>query len=271
MKTRSVAILSALTLLLTSACTTLGMGSASPVIDRIQKTGELRVGMAGDYPPLNVLDKYGTNIGLEPDLAGALAATLDVKLVVVNKPFGELLAALEAGEVDAVMSGVTMTPARNMSIAFAGPYFISGKAVLTRSELLARANSATELDRASLSLVTLENTTSQSFVERAVPNAKLTTVPTYADGVEMVISGKADAMVADYPVCVTTVLRNSGAGLIAAVSPFTFEPIGIALPANDALFLNLVQNYLHSLEGTGLLTQLRAKWFDDASWLLQLP
>jgi hypothetical protein len=37
------------------------------------------------------------------------------------------------------------------------------------------------------------------------------------------------------------------------------------------LFVNLVQNYLKSLEGTGLLDQVRLKWFADPSWLLELP
>jgi polar amino acid transport system substrate-binding protein len=63
---------------------------------------------------------------------------------------------------------------------------------------------------------------------------------------------------------------NPDADLATIPAPFTFEPIGIALPANDALFVNLVQNYLRSLEGTGLLDQLRAKWFDNAGWLMDV-
>jgi len=55
------------------------------------------------------------------------------------------------------------------------------------------------------------------------------------------------------------------------VSPFTFEPIGAAVSADDALMANLVQNYLTTLEGTGLLEALRLKWFADGSWLDQLP
>jgi ABC-type amino acid transport substrate-binding protein len=55
------------------------------------------------------------------------------------------------------------------------------------------------------------------------------------------------------------------------VTPFTVEPLGIALPADDPLFVNLVENYLHTLEGTGLLTQLKAKWFSEGSWVSELP
>jgi ABC-type amino acid transport substrate-binding protein len=54
-------------------------------------------------------------------------------------------------------------------------------------------------------------------------------------------------------------------------TPFTTEPLGIALPADDPLLLNLVQNYLHTVEDTGQLTMLKARWLSDGSWLDQLP
>ncbi len=199
MQLRWLAVLIGLAVLATSACTSLGIGSRSPVIDRIRKNGEIRVGMTGDYPPLNALDTSNRNIGLEPDLAQALAATIGVDLVVVNRPFAELIPALEAGEVDAVMSGMTMTPARNMDVAFAGPYFISGKAVLTHSESLSRIATPSELDRPNLTLSVLAGTTSQTFVERAIPRAKVVTTKDYGEAVAMVIDGRVDAMLADYP------------------------------------------------------------------------
>ena len=46
--------------------------------------------------------------------------------------FGVLLPALQAGKVDMVLSGMTITPDRNLKVAFVGPYFISGKAILTK-------------------------------------------------------------------------------------------------------------------------------------------
>ena len=86
-----------------------------------------------------------------------------------------------------------------------------------------------------------------------------------------VIEDRVDALVADFPICVLAVLRNPMAGLTTLTTPFTVEPLGIALPADDPLFVNLVENYLNTLEGTGLLTQLKAKWFSDGSWVQELP
>lgn len=55
------------------------------------------------------------------------------------------------------------------------------------------------------------------------------------------------------------------------MTPFTVEPLGIALPAGDPLFVNLVENYLTTLENTGMLTQFKAKWFSYGSWVSELP
>ena len=100
---------------------------------------------------------------------------------------------------------------------------------------------------------------------------KAVAVSNYKTGIQKVIKGEADAMVADFPICVVALLQNPDAGLESIVSPFTFEPLGAALPPNDALFLNLVQNYMDTLEGMGLMAALRAKWFENGDWLLLIP
>ena len=108
-------------------------------------------------------------------------------------------------------------------------------------------------------------------MKNAIPEATLITTSTYDEAITLVVGGEVDAMVADYPITAVAVLRNPGAGLLTVTNPFTFEPIGMALPGDDMLFVNLVGNYLKSLEGTGLLDQLREKWMSDPSWLLGMP
>ena len=175
-------------------CTNLGWRSSSPVIDRLRETGQLRVGMTGDYPPLNMVDRRGDSIGLEPDLARFLAHGLGVELVVVKLSFGELIDAIEEGRVDAVLSGMTMTPERNQRVAFAGPYFISGKAVLTRDETLRSAGEIGELDRSEIKLTALEGTTSETLIREAMPEAHLMPAKSYESGVGRVIDGQADGL-----------------------------------------------------------------------------
>jgi len=246
-------------------------GGDAPVLYRIANEGKLRVGMSGNQPPLNVKSKSGELIGLEVDLAQLLARAMGVELVPVMKPFGDLLGALEKGEVDLVMSGMTMTPARNMRAAFVGPYFVSGKSILTKAENLANRDETDEINASGVTLAALEGSTSQRFVEMLIPKAKLETTKDYDTAVQLVIDGKVDAFVADHPICVLSVLRFPEANLATLATPLTVEPIGIALPPQDPLFVNLIQNYLGALQGTGEFDALRAKWLEDGSWVSQLP
>jgi len=270
---RSILSLLIATVFALSACQSMGVGGSggqAPVLSRIVKSGELRIGMSGDQPPLNARSKSGSLIGLEVDLAKALAEAMKVQAKFVVKPFPDLLPALEKGDVDMVMSGVTITPGRNMKAAFVGPYFLSGKSILTSQKALDRLDEVPDINASSVSLAALRGSTSQQFVEMLAPNAKLVLIDAYDEGVSKVIDGSVDALVADYPACVLSVLRNPEAGLATLENPFTVEPIGIALPPNAPLFVNLVENYLSAIEGTGILAQLTIKWLDDPSWISQL-
>jgi len=101
-------------------------------LDRILKRGELRVGTSGSQPPFTIKSKEGHLMGYEIDIANLLADAMNLKLTLVAKPFSELLPALEKGEIDVVMSGMTITPERNLKFTFAGPYTLSGKSILAK-------------------------------------------------------------------------------------------------------------------------------------------
>lgn len=266
---RSLAVIS----LLTFAVAAPGQAAdaTSPVLGRIVESGKLRVGMTGDQAPLNARTRDGELIGLEVDLAGALATAMGAELQLVTKPFGDLLAALRGGEVDIVMSGMTITPQRNLEFAFVGPYFVSGKAILTKSSALAASDEADDINEKKYKLAALEGSTSKAFVEVFAPRAKLVTAKNYDEAVQLVLDDEVDALVADYPACVLAMVRHPDSNLATVATPLTVEPIGIAVPAGDALLVNFLQNFLGALEATGLLEQLQKRWFEDASWVQQLP
>ena len=91
------------------------------------------------------------------------------------------------------------------------------------------------------------------------------------EGIQKVLREEVNALVADQETTGVAVLRNPGRGLAALTTPLTIEPIGIALPAGDAQLANLVGNYLAALEDAGVLGAARAFWFEDPSWLRELP
>lgn len=245
--------------------------SGSPGLARILSSDTLRVGMSGSQPPLNFANKEGQTIGLEVDLARTLAGLMGVELKIVQKPFSELLGALASGDVDVVISGMTATPERSMRVAFAGPYFLSGKSIVTRSATLAQIDQATRLDQASISLAALKGSTSEQFVRAVLPKAKLVTTSNYDEAVQLLLADKVSALIADREVVALTAFLHPKEGFATLREPLTIEPIGIAAPAEDPLLARYLDNALEALEASGLLNAIRVRWLERSDWVEQLP
>ena len=245
--------------------------STSPVIDRILQRGELVVGMAGNMPPMNMTTKEGELIGYEVDLARNMAAAMGVGTKMEVMRFAELLPALQSGKIDLILSNMTITPGRNLKVAFVGPYFESGKAFLTKIKTIAIADEPGDIDAKNTKLVALKGSTSQAFVEKAIPDATLVTANDYDEAVKMVLEDKVHAMVADYPICVVSVFRYPDQGLLSVVTTLTYEPIGVGVPAGDPLLVNWVENFMGIAEKVGLFEELKRKWLSKADWLNRLP
>jgi len=244
---------------------------AGPVIDRILQRGELVVGMSGDQPPLNVKTKDGKIIGLDVDLSRIMADAMGVKLKIENIPFHKLLPALQEGKIDMILSNMTMTQTRNLKVAFVGPYFISGKALLAKVDTIISFSGTKDIDKSDFSVAVLKGSTSHVFVKQFVPKAKHVITKSLDESLDLVIQGKVDAMVSDYPFCVVSAFRYKHKGLATVKTPINFEPIGIALPPNDPLLINWVENLLTTLKATNILMNLSKRWFEETSWLKRLP
>jgi len=242
----------------------------APVLDRIMSKKELVVGTAASMPPLNMTLKDGQVVGMEIDLARFIANSLEVKLTLKAMPFNELLPALEAGRVDMVISAMTITAARNAKVAFAGPYFASGKSLLLKRQNAESMNVGAKIDDPGKILVALKGSTSQLFAEKVFPKAKLMLADDYDQAVALVRENKAHALVADQPICQVSVFRYPDADLAALKNTLSYEPFGIAIPANDFLFLNLLQNFITGLENSGEMRNLIDRWFKDGAWVSQL-
>jgi polar amino acid transport system substrate-binding protein len=262
----------ALVLVLVSALVLLGanIAAAGKALDHILKKGELIVGITGAQPPLNITDKNGKIIGYDADIARLIARNMGVDIKFATMPFAELMPALTAGKVDMILSSMTMTLERNLKVAFVGPYYVSGKGILTKPEKISALQQAEGLNNPALRITALKDSTSQAFVEQTAPKAQLMPTPSYDAAVDMLLQDKVDALVADYPYCAFTAFRFQDKGLVAGQSKFTIEPLGIAIP-EDTLLINWLGNFLTMLDASGQMKMLNKHWFQDGSWIKELP
>ncbi len=248
----------------------LSVAAAGPALDRITKRGKLVVGLTGQQPPMNATTKKGELIGLDVDLAKAMASAMGVELAFDTMAFADLLPALISGKVDIVVSGMTATAARNKKVAFVGPYYVSGKGLLAKADRYAALKSGEGLNAPTVTVAALKYSTSLTFAETLMPEAQLIPTDSYDEAVDLILEGKVDVLVADYPFCALTSFRHADKGLAAGQSPLTFEPLGIALP-EDTLLINWMQNFLVMLEGSGELKKMHQKWMNGGAWVNELP
>lgn len=267
---RGIIVSLALLALFAAACASSSGSPPTRGFSRMAATNELRFGVSGQQPPLNMTARNGELIGMEIAMARVLAQSIGVEAIFVRLPFGSLLDALDRGEIDVAMSGITITPKRSQRVTFVGPYFTSGKTLLTKSKQLAEVKTAEGLDSPDLKLVALAGSTSEDFVRSSAPQAQLALTDGLDEAIQIVVRGEADALVADRETCQFAVLRNPDAGLIASTTMFTVEPMGIAVPLDEPQLANLMQTYLTALQSTGALDRVRAFWFENPSWVKDL-
>ena len=144
-------------------------------------------------------------------------------------------------------------------------------AMITTVQIKGVVKSADDFNDPEIHVVALEKSTSESFVQRRLPDASLHSIANYNEGIEMLLTGKVDAMVADIPILQLIMLRYPDAGLGIIEPQLSVEPLGVAIPSGDPQFENLLRNYLRAFDKAGLIPKLRAAWFEDNSWIATLP
>ncbi|MCB1491107.1 MAG: transporter substrate-binding domain-containing protein, partial [Rhodobiaceae bacterium] len=94
--------------------------SSGSVIESIKKSGTIRVGMA-TFVPWAMRDKNGDLIGFEIDVAKKLAEDMGVGIEFVPTAWDGIIPALLAGKFDVIIGGMSITPARNLTVNFTRP------------------------------------------------------------------------------------------------------------------------------------------------------
>lgn len=147
------------------------------------------------HPPFSSWDEDGNAVGIEVDLVEAAAEKLGLEVQWVERPFGELLAAVESGEVDVAVSTIGITPERARRVAFSEPYSSTHIVALVKNDESA-ARTLDELYHARIGADRV--TTSFEAAEQRWPNATLIgEVDAGSTWPEMVQSGRIDAFVVD--------------------------------------------------------------------------
>lgn len=232
--------------------------SASPWAEKVKKQGYLNVGGTDTAPLFSMQDPTtgkvtGFDAGLSQMLAHYITGKKDAngltKLTQVTVDTRETL--LQNHSVDAVFATYTITPERAQKVAFAGPYYESGDAILVKKS---NNDIKTVKDLNGKTVVTESNSTAALDLKKYAPGAKVILQQQDQQCVAAVQEGRADAYVLDQAILIGDAASNSAVKVVG--KPFTQEPYGIGVPKDEPDAKRFVDAWLKKIEADGSMAKL---------------
>jgi ABC-type amino acid transport substrate-binding protein len=245
--------LTALALLLLAAC------AAQRAADRPRAPEpSLRVAVPRNSPPYAFWQESRL-VGLEVDFARELAAALGRPLALVEIEFTDLIPTLRAGRADLVMAGMTITPARQVLIAFSDPYLRSGLMAGMRREDAARFTSVDKILRTAEPIGVVDGTTADRFVREHAPSASPLVYPSAPAAMDELRQRRVTLVVHDAPVVIWFAAGDE-ASLAVHLELLNQEQLGWGIRQEDTALREAVNGVLARWRTDGTRERILARW-----------
>ncbi len=223
-----------------------------------RKALPLKVGVTPDYPPL-VYKDAGQVVGVEPDLARRLGQALGRPVTFVELKWEQQIPALLKGETDLIMSGMSVTEARKVRVAFTDPYLKTGQMALMRRQDTERFHSPAALLSEVSTVGVKGGTTGDQYVQESMPNARKLTYMLPRDGAFDVKRKKIDIFIHDGPSIAWLVSENE-AELTGLFTRLTEEDLAWAVRRGDRALQEAANSVLAGWRTDGTLERVLSYW-----------
>lgn len=201
------------------------MGAGATPWREIEQRGHLLVGVTEyDHRPLSFRDTEGNLKGLEVDIIRRLAEELlgdksAVELVPLSNV--ERISGVIDGRIDMAIASITVTRSRLRVVDFSHHYFLSGTALITRTE---NGHSLSADD----TIAVLEGSSAIVLLKQNLPSVPLKGVSSYQEGLSLVTQGEVRAFAGDITLLTGWIQENPEYHLLPQI--YGAYPLAIALP-----------------------------------------
>jgi polar amino acid transport system substrate-binding protein len=219
----------------------------------------LRVGVTANYPPL-VSKVDGELAGIEIDLAEDVGRGLGKRMQFVDLPWEQLIPALVNGDIDVIMSGMSITAGRKQKISFTEPYLHIGQMAITRIKDIQKLGSVSALLNAPITAGFEPGTTGETFVLTNMANAKPQPVASIDAGVAALRSREIDVFIHDAPTAWRIGSDPAYRDLIGLYWPLTDENLAWGVRISDEALRAALNEQLAAMKKDGRLSGTTRKW-----------
>lgn len=198
-------------------------------------------------------DKY---VGFDIDLWDAIAHEIGVTYELRPMDFAGIIPALQTGQVDVALAGITIKPERQKVIDFSDGYYNSGLLLMVPTD--SKITSAADLAGKTLAVKT--GTSSSDYAEENFKNTELRKFPNIDNAYLELRTGGVDAAMHDTP-NVLYYIATAGKGAVKTVGEqMMAHQYGIGFPKGSALTPK-VNEALAKLKADGRYDAIYEKWF----------
>jgi polar amino acid transport system substrate-binding protein len=220
------------------------------------KTTKYIVATDATWPPFEYIDEETKEIvGFDIDLMTAIAEKAEIEIEFKNVAWDPLLAGMALCQYDVAISAMTITEERQEKWLFSDPYFYAGQIVIVHID---NTEIASKYDLSGKVVGAQIGTTGSLEVEK-IGGATLKTYDDIGLGVQDLMNGQIDAIVADNPLALGYVNEYPDK-LKTAGDVFTDENYGIAVCKTNTDLVEKINMGLKAVKEEGLIEELVEKW-----------
>ncbi len=246
--------------------------SSDSVLEEIKKRGTLRIGLS-TFVPWAMRDKKGDLIGFEIDVGKRVAADMGVEVEHIPTAWDGIIPALLAGKFDVIISGMSITMKRNLTVNFTHPYANTGY-ILVASTAMAQKKGLKTLEdynSSDITIATRRASTGAIAAQKNFPKAKLIYFDDGTMGIQETANGKVDATTSTPPKAAYDIEKRPGKLFVVDKALMSPTREAFAVRKGDPDVLNWFNNWIDNVKASGWLQERHAYWFTTREWADQLP
>jgi len=221
--------------------------------------GVLRVGVSADYPPL-VFERDGQIVGIEADNALAVGEIIGRKVSLSNMSFDKLVPALLAGEIDVIMSGLSVTAKRSEQLIFTDSYMVVGQMAILHRDKIANFAQPWAVYRPGVRVGVEPGTTGAAYAERELKDAQVKFYQDSSAAFAALRGDQIDLYIHDAPTSWQLATTRENADLISLYSPMTEEMLAWAVRPGEDVLAGELNRALAVMKANGTLQYILNRW-----------
>ncbi len=233
--------------------------NAESRLNKILKSGELRVGTTGDWDPMSLKDPATNKYkGFDIDVSTELAKDMGVKVKYVPTDWKTLVNGVVAGQYH-ITGSASISPARMKAAGFSESYISVEIVPFTAKENAGKFDGHEAINQTGVKVATTLGTTFEKLVRTWYPNADIKVVEAPARGYQEVLAGRADVFITSN-IEGSTLEEKFGVARVSNAEARSPTPIAMLLPQTDQVWINYVNNWVKVKEAKGFFEANKAKW-----------